>query len=109
MCGFDFTNNGYFILFSVIKQACSKEVINAVPKNLPVYFVAGALDPVGDYGKGVLKAANKFHKAGVKDVFVTLYEDARHEILNDDCKDKVQIDVLNFFENILSGTDSVDG
>ncbi len=109
LCGFDFTNNGYFILFSVIKQACSKEVINAVPKNLPVYFVAGALDPVGDYGKGVLKAANKFHKAGVKDVFVTLYEDARHEILNDDCKDKVQIDVLNFFENILSGTDSVDG
>ena len=103
LCGFDFTNNGYFILFSIIKQACSKPVINAVPKNLPVYFVAGALDPVGDYGKGVIRAVNKFHKAGVKSVSLTLYEDSRHEILNDDCKRQVQNDLLAFFEGILNG------
>ena len=103
LCGFDFTNNGYFILFSIIKQACSKPVINAVPKNLPVYFVAGALDPVGDYGKGVIRAVNKFHKAGVKNVSLTLYEDSRHEILNDDCKQQVQNDLLAFFEGILNG------
>ncbi len=103
LCGFDFTNNGYFILFSIIKQACSKPVINAVPKNLPVYFVAGALDPVGDYGKGVIRAVNKFHKAGVKSVSLTLYEDSRHEILNDDCKQQVQNDLLAFFEGILNG------
>ncbi len=103
LCGFDFTNNGYFILFSIIKQACSKQVINAVPKNLPVYFVAGALDPVGDYGKGVIRAVNKFHKAGVKSVSLTLYEDSRHEILNDDCKQQVQNDLLAFFEGILNG------
>ena len=103
LCGFDFTNNGYFILFSIIKQACSKPVINAVPKNLPVYFVAGALDPVGDYGKGVIRAANKFHKAGVKNVSLTLYEDSRHEILNDDCKQQVQNDLLAFFDKILNG------
>ncbi len=103
LCGFDFTNNGYFILFSIIKQACSKQVVNAVPKNLPVYFVAGALDPVGDYGKGVIRAVNKFHKAGVKSVSLTLYEDSRHEILNDDCKQQVQNDLLAFFEGILKG------
>lgn len=96
LCGFDFTNNGYYILFSVIKSACSKKTINAVPKDLPVYFVAGDKDPVGDYGKGVIKACNKFHKAGVKDVSITLYEDNRHEILNDDCKEQVQEDILAF-------------
>ena len=69
LCGFDFTNNGYYILFSVIKSACSKKTIQAVPKNLPVYFVAGDMDPVGDYGKGVIKACNKFYKAGVKGRF----------------------------------------
>ena len=51
-----------------------------MPKNLPVYFVAGDMDPVGDYGKGVIKACNKFYKAGVKDVSITLYEDNRHEM-----------------------------
>ncbi len=101
LCGFDFTNNGYFILFSIIKQACSKKVIKSVPKELPVYFVAGEKDPVGDYGKGVVKAANKFHRAGVQHVEVTLYDDCRHEILNDDCKEQVCEDLLAFIEDCL--------
>lgn len=98
LCGFDFTNNGYYVLFSIIKQACSKKVIAAVPEDLPVYFVAGDMDPVGDYGKGVIKACNKFHKAGVKDVSITLYDDSRHEILNDYCKEQVQEDILTWLK-----------
>lgn len=101
LCGFDFTNNGYYILFSIIKQACSKKVIEAVPEDLPVYFVAGAMDPVGDYGKGVIKAAQKFRKAGVKKVGLDLYGDARHEILNDFCKEQVQADILDFIDMSL--------
>ena len=99
LCGFSFTNNGYKVLFGIIKDACSQKTIDAVPKDLPVYFVSGADDPVGDYGKGVNKAYNKFVKAGVKDVNVKLYEDARHEILNDDCKEQVQNDILNFINS----------
>lgn len=98
-CNFDFTNNGYFVLFSVIKRACSKKTINAVPKDLPVYFVAGEDDPVGDYGKGVKKAAAKFRKAGVKNVKLTLYKLGRHEILNDNCKELVSQDILNFISS----------
>lgn len=97
-CNFSFTNNGYAILFGIIRQACSDKVISAVPENLPVYFVAGKDDPVGDYGKGVVKAKQKFEKAGVKDVSITLYEGARHEILNDTCKRQVMDDLLDFFE-----------
>ncbi len=97
-CNFSFTNNGYAVLFGIIRQACSDKVISAVPKNLPVYFVAGKDDPVGDYGKGVLKAKQKFEKAGVKEVSITLYSGARHEILNDTCKQQVMDDLLDFFE-----------
>lgn len=95
-CGFTFTNNGYYYLFSIIKQACSKKCIAAVPDKLPVYLVAGADDPVGDYGKGVKKLYKKLLKAGKEDVSITLYEGGRHEILNDFCKDKVQADILEF-------------
>lgn len=96
LCGFTFTNNGYAGLFGIIRDACSKGTIEAVPKDLPVYFVAGADDPVGDYGKGVKKAYEKFKKAGVKDVSITLYEHSRHEILNDNCREKVSEDILAF-------------
>lgn len=98
LCGFSFTNNGYNILFNIIRQACSHKTIESVPKDLPVYFVAGADDPVGDYGKGVKKAKKKFDEAEIKDVSITLYEGARHEILNDFCKEKVMEDVLAFLE-----------
>ena len=101
LCGFSFTNNGYNFLFHIIKDACSHKTISAVPENLPVYFVAGADDPVGDYGKGVKKAYEKFKKAGVKDVSITLYEGGRHEILNDDCKEEVMNDILSFYEKRL--------
>lgn len=96
LCGFKFTNNGYFILFSAIKSACSNKTIAAVPKNLPVYFVAGDCDPVGDYGKGVIKAYGKFKNAGIQKVDITLYEGARHEILNEVCKQQTYADLLDF-------------
>lgn len=95
-CNFDFTNNGYFVLFSAIKSACSKRTVASVPKNLPVYFVAGSCDPVGDFGKGVIKAYEKFKKSGIAKVDITLYDNARHEILNDICKEQTYADLLNF-------------
>lgn len=101
LCNFSFTDNGYYILFSAIKSACSKKTIEAVPKDLPVYFVAGSDDPVGDYGKGVTKAYEKFKKAGVKNVEITLYKNARHEILNDFCQTQVRADLLAFLTKNL--------
>lgn len=101
LCGFDFTDNGYKVLFSVIKAACSKKIVAAVPKSLPVLFLSGKDDPVGNYGKGVLKALKKFKAAGVKNADCILYEGCRHEILNDVCRDGVYSDVLKFLkENI---------
>ena len=96
LCNFSFTNNGYYILFSAIKSACSKKTIEAVPKELPVYFVSGSDDPVGDYGKGVTKIYQKFKKYGARHASITLYKAARHEILNDFCKDQVRADLLEF-------------
>ena len=98
LCGFPFTNNGYNILFSILKDACSHKTIEAVPKDLPVFFVSGSDDPVGDFGKGVLKLKKKFDEAEINDVSIKLYEGARHEILNDFCKEEVKSDILEFIE-----------
>ncbi|MCH5147966.1 MAG: alpha/beta hydrolase [Clostridiales bacterium] len=99
LCGYKFTNNGYKILFSIIKRACSSKTIKSTPKVLPVLLVAGEDDPVGDYGKGVLKTHQKFKAAGIKDLSVKLYSNSRHEILNDYCKDEVYKDILVFLNS----------
>ena len=99
LCGFKFTNNGYKILFTIIKKACSSKTVKSTPKDLPILLVAGEEDPVGGYGKGVIKTHGKLKAAGVKDIAIKLYSNSRHEILNDYCKDEVYKDLLAFLHS----------
>ena len=52
-------------------------------RKLPILFVAGGDDPVGNYGKGVKIAAQKFRSVGMRDVTCRLFPLCRHEILNE--------------------------
>ena len=52
-------------------------------KDLPVLFIAGGDDPVGNYGKGVTRAAEEFRRAGMKHVSKRIFPLCRHEILNE--------------------------
>ena len=67
-----------------------------VPKNLPILLISGAMDPVGGYGKTVSALRDIYVKNGVKDVEIRLYEDARHELLNETNRDEVASDVLKW-------------
>ncbi|MCD8372063.1 MAG: alpha/beta hydrolase [Clostridia bacterium] len=102
LCGFGFTCSGFLGLFRIIRRACSKKTFRAIPENLPVYVVSGDMDPVGGYGKGVKKVYSKLKKYGVKDVSITLYKGMRHEILNDDCGEKVAADIISFLNGKIS-------
>ncbi len=64
--------------------------------DLPIYFISGDNDPVGDFGKGVLFTYNSFLKAGLSDVTLKLYHDARHDLPRETNKDEVFEDVLTW-------------
>ena len=70
-------------------------------KNTPVLFLSGAEDPVGERGKGVERAYRSFQRAGVRDVSRKLYPGARHEILNDVCRETVLEDLAAWLEKRL--------
>ena len=82
-CTFDFTTDGYKTLFESIAFIQKKSNIEKIPKDLPVLFISGTEDPVGDYGKGVEKAYDEFEKAMIKDCEIVLYHGGRHEMLNE--------------------------
>lgn len=63
--------------------------IRKMRKNLPVLFVSGDKDPVGDFGKGVRKAYRRFKEAGMGDVSLKLYPELRHMVLSEDCREEV--------------------
>lgn len=76
-----------------------KENLRTMNKELPVLFIAGKSDPVGDMGRGVEKTRDEFVRAGMKHVKCKLY-DGRHEILNEPNRAEVYEDVLRFIENL---------
>lgn len=82
-CNFIFTLNAYYNMFTGISRLYNKKLLSQMPKSLPVFFVAGEDDPVGDFGKGVLKAVDMFKNTGMQNVKVKLYPTDRHEILNE--------------------------
>ena len=101
LCGITFTCNAFFGLFSILGEACKAGTFNATNANLPIYLVSGSDDPVGDFTQGVVKVYEGYQKAGVKDVTLKFYRNARHEILNEDCAPRVYEDLRDF---ILSRT-----
>lgn len=94
MCGQMFSVGAYTTLTSLTGEVVTLECARRVPLQLPLLFIAGAQDPVGDCGKGVKAAADLARKAGSRDVRLTLYEGMRHEILNEPEKARVYQDVL---------------
>lgn len=101
-CGFVCSNRFFYELLGGLRYIFRKENIKKVPINLPMLFIAGAGDPVGNYGKGVAQSAELYRGAGVKNVEVKLYPNVRHEILNDNSRDEVYEDVLGWIEEWLN-------
>ncbi len=89
LCGFTFTVNGFQTLFELLYRMNQTSNLAQMPKQLPIFFIAGEEDPVGDYGAGVKKACEDFEKAGMEQLSMKLYPNDRHEILNE--LDKWQI------------------
>ena len=68
-------------------------------KDLPVLFVSGDCDPVGENGKGVIRSYKSFLKAGMTDVTMKLYHGGRHEMLNETNSDEVYQDILDWLNS----------
>ncbi len=94
LCGYMFTVNGYYHMFSGMKKMNLQEKSGKIPVELPVFFVAGAEDPVGNFGKSVTHVYKRYQDSGMQDVALKLYENDRHEVLNEYDKQQVYNDIL---------------
>ncbi len=99
LCSFMFTVNAYYHMFSGIQKMNEQEKEGKTIKTLPIFFVAGKEDPVGNYGKSVESVYRQYKAAGYQDIEMKLYEKDRHEILNETDREIVFDDILNWLEN----------
>lgn len=98
LCGFTATAGLMRDMMEGIAYIQDAQNLANMQKNLPVCFIAGGADPVGEYGKGVEKAANEFRKAGMQQVDLKIYPLCRHEIHGELNKAEVFADVAKWIK-----------
>lgn len=96
LCGFVCSNGFYKDFFYGLDYISKKEHNQWIRFTLPVFIISGAKDPVGDFGKGPEKVAALYRNMQIEDVSINLYEDARHELLNELNRDRVYRDILDW-------------
>ena len=103
LCGFIPSVGLFRDMMGGLKLIADKNNLTKMKKSVHVFFIAGDKDPVGENGAGVKRAYDTFNNAGMEDVELKLYPEARHEILNEINKYEVFDDILNWINNKLGG------
>lgn len=100
-CGQVFTVGGYAAVTALAAHSRRRGLARRIPRDLPLLFIAGADDPVGDQGRGVRKAVRQYQKLGMTRVSKIIYPGMRHEILNEPGRATVYYDVLAWLDEVL--------
>lgn len=72
--------------------------IKQMNKKMPVLFMSGEEDSVGENGKGVKRAYRSFQKVGMQNVRIKLYPGLRHDILHEKCREHVFENIYHWME-----------
>lgn len=97
-CSYICSYNFYRSFFNGLCKLYTEKYAAGLRGDVPVLLISGKDDPVGNMGEGVIKLYEYYKKQGV-DVTLKLYENSRHEFLNEDVNRAH--DILAFLDNAL--------
>lgn len=101
LCGFPFTLNALEAMFELLSGLQDKDALAKIPKDLPVLVMSGDKDPVGENGKCVSEVVSALKEAGLTQVELKLYENDRHELLNETDRADVMQNVYDWVTRVV--------
>ena len=78
------------------------ELRSRIPKQLPIYVIAGTADPVGENGEGVERLLAAYFEARLESVTPRFYTHARHELFNEINRDAVTSDLIDWLDYVFT-------
>lgn len=99
LTGFDFTNNGFMTLFTLMATSLHKGWATTIAKDFPMLFASGKSDPIGDMGSGIRNIVSRLKKQNFNNVSVKLYPNMRHEPLHEQANKVVYHDILEWIDD----------
>ncbi|BAN49897.1 alpha/beta hydrolase [Metapseudomonas resinovorans] len=101
LCGFRCTNQLWLDLLGGLQSITPPKNLAQIDPDLPLLVIGGERDPVSD-GRRLHDLAAALRRAGIRDVQLNLYPDARHELLNESNRDEVTRDLIDWLEHALA-------
>ncbi len=101
-CGFNFTVAGFRDMFRLLQAVSAKSWYENLRRDLPILLISGKEDPVGGYGAGVELVERELRESGHDKLQCTLYDDCRHEILNELNRSEIFGDIADWASKQLS-------
>lgn len=98
LCQFTFTASAFRDLFILNHKANERQSFEWIVPGLPILIFSGTMDPVGEYGKGPRFVYDRYGKLGHAHVELRLYENGRHEMLQETNRTQVYQDVLAWIQ-----------
>jgi len=99
-CGFVLSPASLAQMFAGMRHSAQANNVAAINKNLPLYVLAGADDPVHNEETGLIKLVESYRSAGLA-VDYKLYPDGRHEMLNETNRVEVVAHLLDWLDDTV--------
>lgn len=100
-CGFICTTQFYYEFFKGLSNLHNKKYLTCIPKELPIYIFSGDKDPVGKHSKSIKKLIKLYRTMNVQNLEYKLYQDGRHEMLNEINKEQVIKDIIDWLDKLI--------
>jgi len=101
-CGFGLQPDGTRGMLEGTGPTADPERLAAIRSDLPIYLLSGEADPLAGGGPLVQLVADRYTGAGVTDVTVDLYPEARHEVFNETNRDEVTTNLITWLDRVTA-------
>ena len=100
LCGFGIDAASLKDMFAGARRLADPDEVARMPNDLPVYVAVGSRDPVNGGLTLLWALMDRYRAAGLSDVTVRVYDDGRHEILNEINRAEVIGDLLQWLHRV---------
>jgi len=98
LCGFRCSTALWIELMEAGALLTDAQRLARIPRSLPMLLINGSKDPSCRGERGARGLEKTYRSAGLGDVTLKVYADARHELLNETCRDTVTADVRQWLD-----------
>jgi alpha-beta hydrolase superfamily lysophospholipase len=100
-CGFGLDVPAVKAMFAAARPLAEPAAMAGVHGDLPIYIAVGELDPVNGQLALVHALVDRYRAAGLTDLTLRTYPEARHEVLNETNRDQVVADLLDWLDRAV--------